>query len=139
MNENGPIIVIEDDYDDQELLKEIFSELKVSNVLKFFNSCLGAFEYLLDAVEKPFLVLSDINLPAMTGLELCRKIRNDESVNLKSIPFVFLTTTSDQRVIAEAYTMNAQGFFVKPSSIGELKNLIHVIVNYWKVCRRPFG
>ena len=139
MNENGPIIVIEDDYDDQELLKEIFSELKVSNVLKFFNSCLGAFEYLLDAVEKPFLVLSDINLPAMTGLELCRKIRNDESVNLKSIPFVFLTTTSDQRVIAEAYTMNAQGFFVKPSSIGELKNLIHVIVNYWKVCRHPFG
>ena len=139
MNENGPIIVIEDDYDDQELLKEIFSELKVSNVLKFFNSCLGAFEYLLDAVEKPFLVLSDINLPAMTGLELCRKIRNDESVNLKSIPFVFLTTTSDQRVIAEAFTMNAQGFFVKPSSIGELKNLIHVIVNYWKVCRRPFG
>ena len=125
MNENGPIIVIEDDYDDQELLKEIFSELKVSNVLKFFNSCLGAFEYLLDAVEKPFLVLSDINLPAMTGLELCRKIRNDESVNLKSIPFVFYSTSIDQKSVNDAYTkMTVQGFFQKSHNYEEMKRVL---------------
>ncbi len=73
MVKNGPIIVIEDDRDDQELLKEIFEELASTHVLKFFNSCLSAFEYLLSAAEKPFLILSDINLPAMTGLELCKK------------------------------------------------------------------
>lgn len=139
MPKNGPIIIIEDDFDDQELLKEIFSELRIPNIVQFFNSCLSAFDYLLTSMEKPFLILSDINLPAMTGLELCRKIMEHDFLKLRSIPFVFLTTSSDHRVVSEAYNMHAQGFFVKPSSIGELKEMIRMIIDYWKVCKHPFG
>ena len=74
MFKNGHIIVIEDDNDDQELLSEVFSELGVTNIVKFFSSCVHALDHLLTSMEKPFLIISDINLPAMTGLELCRKI-----------------------------------------------------------------
>jgi len=137
MAQTGPIIIIEDDKDDQELLNEIFLELKIPNIIKFFNSCFHAFDYLLTTMEKPFLIISDINLPAMTGLELCRKLYEHNSLKKKTIPFVFLTTTNDQLVIAQAYEMFIQGFFVKPSSIHELKETIRMIVEYWKFSRHP--
>jgi len=137
MPKSGPIIIIEDDKDDQELLSEIFSELKIPNILRFFNSCLQAFDYLLTTMERPFLIISDINLPAMTGLELCQRIYQHESLKKKTIPFIFLTTTNDQLVIAQAYEMYVQGFFVKPSSIHELKETIRMIVEYWKFSRHP--
>jgi len=137
MAQTGPIIIIEDDKDDQELLNEIFLELKIPNIIKFFNSCFQAFDYLLTTMEKPFLIISDINLPAMTGLELCRKLYEHNSLKKKTIPFVFLTTTNDQLVIAQAYEMFIQGFFVKPSSIHELKETIRMIVEYWKFSRHP--
>ena len=138
MPKNGPIIIIEDDVDDQELLREVFKELQVSNILRFFNSCVHALNYLATTIEKPFLIISDINLPAMSGLDLCRKIVENESLKMKSIPFVFLSTTSDQHVIIQAYQMFVQGFFVKPGSVQELKEMIRMIVDYWKVCRHPY-
>lgn len=138
MHKNGPIIIIEDDADDQELLNEIFKELNVPNLLKFFNSCLQAFNYLFTTVEKPFLIISDINLPAMTGLELGKKIMENNVTRGKSIPFIFLTTSNDRHSIAKAYEMPVQGFFVKPSSIAELKDMMRMILDYWKVCRHPY-
>jgi len=138
MHKNGPIIVIEDESDDQELLSEIFTELKVPNLLKFFTSCMHAFDYLLTTLEKPFLIISDVNLPAMTGLELCQKIMDNNVTKVKSVPFVFLTTSSDRQTISRAYEMPVQGFFVKPSSIAELKDMIKLIIDYWKTGRSPY-
>ncbi len=65
-----PIILIEDDPDDQELMEEVFKSLGVENQLKFFYSSMDAYSYLRTTEEKPFLILSDINLPQMSGLEL---------------------------------------------------------------------
>lgn len=134
---SGPIMIIDDDSDDQELLNEIFKELKVPNLTRFFDSCKHALDYLLTTIETPLLIISDINLPAMTGLEFCKKIMDNESLRVKNIPFVFLTTSNDQKVIAEAYEMSIEGFFVKPTSIGELKNLMRMIIDYWTLSRRP--
>ena len=75
----------------------------------------------------------------MTGLELCREITNNTSLKIKSIPFVFLTTTSDQNVITQAYQMYVQGFFVKPTSISELKGMVKMIIDYWNICRHPYS
>ena len=138
MPKSGPIIIIEDDKDDQELLNEIFLELQVPNIIRFFSSCFLAFDYLITTIERPFLIISDINLPAMSGLELCRRIYEHESLKKKTIPFIFLTTTNDQMVIAKAYEMFVQGFFVKPSSLHELKDTIRMIVEYWKFSRHPY-
>jgi CheY-like chemotaxis protein len=135
----GPIIIIEDDADDQELLNEIFRELQIPNFLRFFNSCMQAFDYLMTTIEQPFLIISDINLPAMTGLEMCKKIMENKLLKIKSIPFVFLTTTADRQTIEQAYEMPIQGFFVKPSSIHELKDMLRKIVDYWRICRRPYA
>jgi CheY-like chemotaxis protein len=138
MVKNGPILIIEDDADDQELLCEVLKELQIPNVLKFFNSCMQAFDYLLTSIEKPFLIISDINIPVMTGLEMCKKIMDHESLRIKGIPFLFLTTTSDRQTITQAYEIPVQGFFVKPSNIQELKNMLKTIIDYWKVCKHPF-
>jgi CheY-like chemotaxis protein len=138
MVKNGPILIIEDDVDDQELLSEVLKELEIPNVLKFFNSCMQAFDYLLTSIEKPFLIISDINIPAMTGLEMCKKMMDHESLRMKSIPFLFLTTTGDRQTIAQAYEIPVQGFFVKPSNIHELKNMLKTIIDYWQICKHPF-
>jgi CheY-like chemotaxis protein len=75
----------------------------------------------------------------MTGLELCRQITTNKSVKVKTIPFVFLTTSSDQKIITEAYEMHVQGFFVKPGSIPELKDMIKMIIDYWGICKHPYA
>jgi CheY-like chemotaxis protein len=138
MPKSGPIIVIDDDADDQELLNEVFKELHIPNIVKFFDTCLQALDYLFTTLERPFLIISDINLPIMTGLELWQKIKENELLRIKSIPFVFFTTASDHKVINQAYEMCVQGVFVKPTSVKELKEMMRIIVDYWKVCKHPY-
>ena len=133
----GPIVIIEDDLDDQAVLKEVFESLKVPNRLQFFGSCLEAYAYLDTTHEKPFLVFSDINLPGMSGAELKRKINAAEHIRRKSIPFVFLTTTSAHKSVLDAYESLAQGFFTKPDNMQSLTQMIEMILNYWKLSRHP--
>jgi CheY-like chemotaxis protein len=73
----------------------------------------------------------------MDGLELRKEINENEFLRKKSIPFIFLTTTSNRTVIEQAYEMMVQGYFVKPNSIQEIKETIKMIIDYWKVCRHP--
>lgn len=137
MPKSGPIIIIEDDADDQELMKEIFLELQVSNFLHFFNSCKCALDYLLTTIEHPFLIISDINVPIMSGLDFLNAINQNNYLKNKSIPFIFLSTSSDNAVISQAYQMSAHGFFVKPTSIGNLKEMVKMILGYWQISSRP--
>lgn len=137
MPKKGPIIIVEDDHDDQELLKEVFDELQIPNLLRFFNSCMNALDYLLTTIEKPFLIISDINLPAMTGIEFKLKINENDYLRRKSIPFIFLSTTSDKLVISQAFNVFAQGYFVKPLKVHDVKEIVVKIVEYWNFCSRP--
>ena len=137
MPKSGPIIIVEDDEDDQEVLKEIFQELGVPNVLRFFNSCIDALDYLLTTIERPFIIISDINVPAMDGLELKEKINENEFLRRKNIPFIFLSTNSEHGVIARAFDLLAQGYFVKPGRLADIKEMMLKIVDYWKISSRP--
>jgi CheY-like chemotaxis protein len=137
MPKSGPILIVEDDHDDQELLKEVFNDLIISNTIRFFSTCLSLLDYLKTTIERPFLIICDINVPQMDGLELRKEINENEFLRKKSIPFIFLTTTSTKSVIEEAYEMMVQGYFVKPNSIQEIKETIKMIIDYWKVCRHP--
>ena len=137
MPKNGPIIIIEDDIDDQEILKEVFRELSLPNITRFFDSCVGALDYLLTTMERPLLILSDINLPSMTGMELKQEINKIDVLKKKTIPFVFLSTASDSSIVSTAYEVQAQGFFVKPPTIALLKDIIKTIIDYWKSSSRP--
>ena len=137
MPKSGPIIIVEDDNDDQEVLKEVFTELQVPNMLRFFSSCIDAFDYLLTTIERPFLIISDINIPAMSGLEFKDKINQHEALRRKNIPFVFFSTTSETTTIAKAYELLAQGYFIKPVKLIDIKETVLKIVDYWKVSSRP--
>lgn len=137
MPKNGPIIIVEDDSDDQELLRESFEELGIPNMLRFFNSCLSALDFLLATVEKPFLIISDINLPIMSGIEFFKKVAADASLKRKCIPFIFLSTTSANETVEQIYQLPAQGFFVKPVSVQEHQELIKAIIDYWRFARIP--
>lgn len=137
MNKNGPIIVIEDDEDDQELLVEIFKSLGYVNKIIYFQDGNDALDYLNKSEVQPFLILSDINMPRLNGFELRNKIFTDEQLQTKCIPYLFFTTAANKKSVMDAYSMSVQGFFVKPSSIQALENTIKKIVEYWKECIAP--
>ena len=137
MNKTGPIVIIEDDLDDQYILTEIFKELNYKNELVFFGDSLQALQYLTDTDIEPFLVLSDINMPKLNGMELREKIHNNEDLRLKSIPYLFFSTSAEQKNVIDAYSRSIQGFFVKPTNYDKLKSVIIKIVEYWQECESP--
>lgn len=137
MNKVGPIIIIEDDVDDQEMLVEIFKELDYKNELVFFGDSIKALEYLTNTEIEPFLVLSDINMPKLNGMELREKVHNNEDLRLKSIPYLFFSTSAEQKHVIDAYSRSIQGFFVKPTTYDKLKQVIVKIVDYWQECESP--
>jgi CheY-like chemotaxis protein len=137
MRKLGPIIVIEDDLDDQMLLEETFQKLNYPNKVIFFADGYDALAYIEKTDVKPFLILSDINMPKIGGFELRQKVQNNEALKVRCIPYLFFTTGSNRQAVYEAYAMSAQGFFIKPSSIGELESIIRKIVEYWQECFSP--
>lgn len=137
MNKKGPIIIIEDDQDDQEILQEVFTRLDYSNEIIFFSDGEKALKYLTETSVEPFIIFSDINMPKLNGMELRAKVHENEDLRLKSIPYLFFSTIAEQQDVIDAYSKSIQGFFVKPSSFSELKNLIKNIVEYWQACVSP--
>lgn len=138
MTHHGPIIVIDDDKDDQELLKDIIDDLQIHNKLVFFERGPEAFDYLKATAEQPLVILSDINLPQQSGVEFKRHIDNDPYLRKKSIPFIFFSTYIDKKVVDIAYReLTIQGFFQKSGNYEELKNTVKQIVDYWKICKHP--
>jgi CheY-like chemotaxis protein len=137
MNKSGPIIVIEDDIDDQEVLVEIFEKLGYKNKIIYFVDGNDALVYLNKSDVQPFLILSDINMPRISGFELRNRVFTNEQLQTKCIPYLFFTTTADKKAVIDAYTMSVQGFFVKPNSMQALENTIRKIVEYWQECIAP--
>jgi CheY-like chemotaxis protein len=137
MNKTGPIIVIEDDDDDKDILKDIFTELDFKNEIIFFADGEKALDYLTHTDMEPFLILSDINMPRLNGIELREKIHTNEDLRLKCIPYLFFTTSAEQKYVVDAYSKSVQGFFIKPPSFEKLKRAIKIIVEYWQECESP--
>jgi CheY-like chemotaxis protein len=137
MSLKGPIIIIEDDEDDQEFYANTLGSLAIENEVIYFEAAEPAYKFLEATEKKPFLLICDINLPGMSGIEFKKKISENPYLQDKSIPFIFLTTSSDKNSVTAAYAMMVQGYFVKPNSVSELSSLLDQIISYWKVCKHP--
>ena len=137
MNKTGPIIVIEDDIDDQEILVEIFNDLGYVNKIIYFSDGNDALDFLNKSDVLPFLILSDINMPRINGFELRNKIFTNEQLQTKCIPYLFFSTSATKKAVIDAYALSVQGFFIKPASVKELENTIRKIVEYWQECIAP--
>ncbi len=137
MNKNGAIIIVEDDTDDQEMFIDVFKELNYKNEIVFFNDGQKALTYLTAKTTEPFIVFSDINMPNLDGRALRKQIHENEDIRVKTIPYLFFTTSAAQEAVVDAYSKSIQGFFVKPSSFQELKSTMRIIIEYWLKCESP--
>lgn len=132
-----PIIIIEDDSDDQDMFRELIAELMIPNPLIFFENSVDALAFLLDNGQ-PFLILCDVNLPMQTGLEFKRLVDDHPELRKKSIPFIFCTTSVDAGAIARAYLdMTVQGYFRKGASMAEMRQTLKIIFEYWLLSVHP--
>ena len=137
MNKTGPVVIIEDDAEDQEILTEVFQKIKFPNKIIFFTDGQEALDFINQSDTLPFLILSDINMPKLNGFELRSKLKTDVELHIKCIPYLFFSTALTQKAVIDAYSMSVQGFFVKPNTMPELEKTIGIIMNYWKMCAAP--
>ncbi|AEI47470.1 response regulator [Runella slithyformis] len=133
----GPIISVEDDTDDQYLISQIIQSFELPNKLIFFPNGKMALHYLETTKEKPFLILCDINMPVMNGLELREHINKNEFLRRKSIPFIFLSTAANAQLIHIAYDAAVQGFYKKATSYSKFQQQLKLIIDYWQDCLHP--
>lgn len=137
MTNREPIIIVDDDIDDHYIFQEIILKLKIDNKIRFFRNGSEALTYLKTTKDRPFIILCDINMPEMDGLELRRQINADQYLKLKSIPFVFFTTAASPAQVNEAYDLTVQGFFIKEMSFEQTETTFKLIVDYWDRCKHP--
>ena len=137
INKNGPVIIIEDDEDDQEFLTEIFRKLNYKNKVLFFFDGQAALDHIEKTDDLPFLILSDINMPKLNGFELREKLKTDTKLSNKCIPYLFFSTAVNQKAVIDAYSQSVQGFLVKQHSMEELEKTIVAIMEYWRRCAAP--
>jgi CheY-like chemotaxis protein len=130
------ILLVEDDEVDVKALKWAFEKLKVANPLVIARDGVEALEILRE-LPRPYLIITDINMPRMNGIELLRKIRESEGCR-DSIVFV-LTTSNDEQDKIDAYDLNVAGYMLKTDMGTSFTRAISLIDNYWKVVEFPGG
>jgi CheY-like chemotaxis protein len=132
-----PIVLVDDDTDDRDLLAEVLEKIGQKRELEHFENGKDALEYLRVTTDKPFIIICDLNMPIMNGLELKREIQRDDYLRNKSIPFVFFSTAVAPATVMEAYHLSSQGFFLKEPSFRELEETMSLIFRYWTKCKHP--
>ncbi len=134
-----PIIIIEDDADDCEAIQLALEEIGILNEQKCFQNGLEALNYLQSTSEQTFLILSDVNMPILNGFQLKEEINKNDKLRIQSIPFIFLTTSGRPKDVDVAYNLLVQGFFQKPDTFGEIKDLLKMVTHYWRTAKQPTG
>lgn len=134
---SNPIIIIDDDEEDFNLFKEVCNELNIKNKIIVLDTAYKAFEYLQAIDTQPFFIICDVNMPMMNGIELRQKINENKYLCIKAVPFLFWSTSGSESLVNEAYSLNIQGFFKKPDSTKELKQIIITIMTYWDCSYHP--
>jgi CheY-like chemotaxis protein len=136
MRNSKPILLLEDDSVDAMTVRRAFNELKVTNPLKHVLNGEDALDYLQDSQnEKPCMILLDLNMPRMGGLEFLKIIKDDPV--LRGIPVVVFTTSTDQPDIMESYKQSAGGYIVKPVDYKKFVDAIKTVNLYWTISEMP--
>ena len=133
----NPILIVDDDGDDLEMIKAASECLQLSRPIHFFRSGDALEQYLTTASQAPFLIISDVNLGAVDGFALKKKISENRELKYKSVPFVFWSTSASEKQIQYAYDLPVQGFFFKPSNFDELCATFKTMLDYWQKSQHP--
>jgi CheY-like chemotaxis protein len=128
------ILLVEDDEVDIKALKWAFAKLRIVNPVEVARDGVEAWEKLHE-MSRPYLIICDINMPRMNGIELLRKIR--ESRDLRDAIVFVLTTSNDEQDKIDAYDLNVAGYMLKSDMGTSFMRAIELVENYWKVVEFP--
>jgi two-component system response regulator len=143
MNKNY-ILLIEDNEDDIELTKLAFNKNKFANQIKVITDGEEALNFVLrkdstemDEMGKPTLILLDINLPKVNGLEILEHIKKDPHV--RTIPVVMLTTSKQDEDVVQSYELGANSYVRKPINFQEFVDVVNNLGIYWLAVNQPIN
>ena len=132
------ILLVEDDEVDIKGIQRALRKHKVVNPMIVVNDGVEALEVLRRADHhtlRPYLILLDINMPRMNGIEFLREVRNDPQLR-DSIVFVLTTSRADEDRF-EAYHLNVAGYIVKADAGSGFMNAVDMLDRYWKIVEFP--
>jgi CheY-like chemotaxis protein len=134
------ILLVEDDEVDIMNVQRAFKKNKITNPLYIARNGLEALDMLrgsnADRINPiPKIILLDINMPKMGGLEFLAEIRKDP--DFKPISVFIMTTSNEESDKLVAYNLNVAGYILKPLSFESFVTAVAVLNNYWKLCEQP--
>ena len=136
------ILLVEDDEVDVMNVKRAFKKYKISNPLYIAGNGLEALSMLRSQNGQPpqvpenrRLILLDLNMPKMNGLEFLHELRQDNE--LKRTPVIVLTTSDEDKDRIEAYNLNVAGYILKPVTFANFAEVMVALNKYWTLCEMP--
>jgi CheY-like chemotaxis protein len=142
MNELGRILIVEDDPKDVELTLTALEEYNLANEVVVTRDGEEALDYLycrgnfkMRTSDNPAVLLLDLKLPKVDGLEVLQQIKSDEK--LKMIPVVVLTSSREERDMVASYKLGVNAYVVKPVDFHEFVNAIKELGIFWAVINEP--
>ena len=128
---NRPILLVEDNPSDIKLTQRAFAKTNIANELVVAEDGQAALDYLFSDADRelPAVVLLDLKLPRVDGLEFLRRIRADQRTRL--LPVVVLTTSKEERDMIESYSLGANSYVRKPVSFAEFSAAVVELGVYW--------
>lgn len=134
------VLLVDDDDIDAEAIRRAFKKARIANPIHHVPHGVAALERLRGedgdaALERPYIILLDLNMPRMSGIEFLESIRGSSDLN-DSVVFV-LTTSDDHRDKVAAYQQNVAGYMVKAKAGEDFIKLIGMLDHYWRVIEMP--
>src|SRR5688572_15287645 len=130
--QSEPIWMVNQDRDDQDLIRTILAEAKIPNEVKFFETARELLDELDRAESAPFIVMSDVNLNGTDGFQLREAMLKRPNAKFHSVPFIFWSEHASPAQVKKAFDLRAHGFFIKDSSFSKWKETFIQIILYWK-------
>jgi CheY-like chemotaxis protein len=136
MRTKKPILLVEDDRIDAMTVQRALKDVKVLNQLIIRENGEEALEFLRDDTQvKPAIILLDLNMPRMNGIEFLEVAKTDDSV--KNIPVIILTTSHGEWDRIQSFNLGAAGYMVKPVDYHQFVEAIRIIDLYWTLSELP--
>jgi two-component system response regulator len=135
------ILIVDDSPKDVELTIAALAENNLANEVVIAEDGEEALDYLykrgkfVNEDGMPAVILMDIKMPKMNGIEVLKHIRNDPKFKL--IPVIMVTSSREERDLVESYKLGANSYVVKPVDIGQFFSAIKVLGQYWAVVNQP--